>query len=58
MAFYVALAALPGVAVLGWIAGMCTFTRSRRWCPTCGQTLTCVSCPGAASAGRAAGSRP
>lgn len=31
-------------ATLGWIAGMWTLKRSQRWCPTCGDVLTCPSC--------------
>ncbi|MFB9234087.1 hypothetical protein ACFFWC_00825 [Plantactinospora siamensis] len=31
-------------ALLGWIAGMWTFKRSQRWCPTCGNALACPSC--------------
>lgn len=34
-----------GFTALGWVAGMVTFRRSRRWCPECGGTLRCINCP-------------
>lgn len=36
-------AAIAGL-VLGFIAGMATYQRSRRWCPVCGATLRCLTC--------------
>lgn len=44
-----AVPALIGIAFLGWAAGMLTFKRSRRWCTTCGETLTCPHCARRAS---------
>lgn len=38
-----AMAAL-GSTLLGWVAGMWTFKRSQRWCPSCGDTLDCPGC--------------
>lgn len=38
-----AMAAL-GAALLGWVAGMWTFKRAQRWCPSCGDTLDCLNC--------------
>lgn len=35
---------------LGWVAGMFTYQRSRRWCTRCGVTLTCPQCPAAGKA--------
>jgi hypothetical protein len=29
---------------LGFLAGMATWQRSRRWCTTCGATLSCQTC--------------
>lgn len=39
---------VPTVAaiVIGFLAGLLSFKIKRRWCPTCGATLTC---PDAAS---------
>lgn len=28
----------------GWLAGLLTFRRSLRWCPTCGADLKCPRC--------------
>lgn len=42
--YVAAVVAAGGAAVLGWVAGMCTFKRSRRWCPSCGRTLICAAC--------------
>ena len=36
-------AAVAGL-VLGFVAGMRTYQRSRRWCAVCGATLTCLTC--------------
>lgn len=44
MSLYVAVPALIGIAVLGWLAGMLTFKRSQTWCPRCGDSLDCVRC--------------
>ncbi len=42
-----ALAVIVGASVLvGFLAGLLTFKRSSRWCPLCGTTLSCASCPG------------
>jgi hypothetical protein len=32
--------------VLGFIAGLSTFQRSQRWCPSCGSGLFCMHCAG------------
>lgn len=41
--------AVAAVAALliGFVAGMCTYRASRRWCPVCGATLTCGVCANA-----------
>jgi hypothetical protein len=44
MSLYMAVPALLGVAVLGWVAGMWTFKRSLCWCRSCGLTLRCPQC--------------
>jgi hypothetical protein len=49
MSVYAAVPALVGVALLGWLSGMVTLTRSSRWCKTCGRTLMCPSCAPAAN---------
>jgi len=35
--------------VLGFIAGLCAYRASRRWCAACGGSLSCPAC---ASAGQ------
>lgn len=44
------VAALP----VGFLAGMATFRKSRRWCPHCGVSLVCPD-PGHSRRARAAG---
>ena len=41
---YAWIAALVGALLMGWVAGMCTFKRSQRWCPVHGVTLLCLEC--------------
>jgi hypothetical protein len=36
--------------LLGFLAGLVTYQKSRRWCTVCGATLSCAHC----RAGRAA----
>ena len=33
-------------AVLGFAAGLLTFKRSTRWCPSCGASMACPACGG------------
>ncbi|MEE6261743.1 hypothetical protein [Plantactinospora sonchi] len=40
---YVTAAAIAGI-VLGFIAGLCAYRTSRRWCPACGSNLSCTAC--------------
>lgn len=37
------IASVVGAAIVGWLAGMLTFTQSRRWCTTCGKNLGCAN---------------
>lgn len=30
--------------LLGFLGGLVTYQKSRRWCTTCGATLTCAHC--------------
>lgn len=41
----IAVAAVGGI-VLGFVAGLCTYRVSRRWCPVCGEDLKCFRCLG------------
>ncbi|MEO3926985.1 hypothetical protein ABGB07_24420 [Micromonosporaceae bacterium B7E4] len=43
---YVTAAGLAGMA-LGFIAGLCTYRTSRRWCAACGGSLSCPACASA-----------
>ena len=47
MPLAIAIPALAGIALLGWIMGMLTFKRSQMWCTRCGHVLTCVTCAAA-----------
>ena len=42
---YVTAAAIAGI-VLGFIAGLCAYRTSRRWCAVCGGSLSCPACAG------------
>lgn len=44
MPSYLLLVAVLLAMALGFIGGMTTYQRSRRWCPQCGVTLTCQTC--------------
>lgn len=44
MPSYLSLGGLFFALFLGWVAGMFTYQRSRRWCAQCGVTLTCPHC--------------
>lgn len=43
---YVTAAAIAGMG-LGFIAGLCTYRTSRRWCAGCGSSLSCPACASA-----------
>lgn len=49
MPSYLSLGGLFVALFLGWVAGMFTYQRSRRWCGRCGVTLTCPHCRHAAA---------
>lgn len=42
MVYLITATALAG----GWLAGLLTFRRSLRWCPSCGADLKCPRCVG------------
>ncbi len=39
----VILGAISGL-VVGFMAGLFTFKAKLKWCPSCGNTLTCAQC--------------
>jgi hypothetical protein len=49
MSLVLAVPALVGVALLGFVAGLLSFKIKNRWCPHCGLTLRCPDCAGTAS---------
>jgi hypothetical protein len=44
MSLSLALPALIGVALLGFLAGLFGLKLKSRWCPQCGLTLCCPEC--------------
>lgn len=41
-----AIGALVGVALMGFVAGLFSFKVKTRWCRRCGESLRCVACSG------------
>ena len=39
----VSIAVIAGL-VVGFVAGLCAYRASRRWCAACGDILTCPTC--------------
>ncbi|GAA5181550.1 hypothetical protein GCM10023322_16480 [Rugosimonospora acidiphila] len=46
MPLSLALPALVGVGLLGFLAGLFVLRVKSRWCPRCGVTLRCPKCAG------------
>jgi hypothetical protein len=40
---FVTVAAIAGMLV-GFVAGLCAYRTSRRWCAACGGNLSCPAC--------------
>ena len=45
------VATVIAALVLGFLAGLFAFKVKTRWCPGCGETLTCIRCEEVGSSG-------
>lgn len=44
MSIYQVGFAVVGAVLLGFVAGLVTYRKSRRWCTVCGSGLRCLTC--------------